>query len=399
MKILFITTKSPLPTNDGHSLRTFNLLKAVSQHHDVTLLSFVKFPLEYEFKSELKKYCSSVQQFSVPDNCSRTSTVISACLNILDKEPYVARKYNQSPMREEIRRLLNNNDFDLVHLDMLPLGVFLDEVHIPVILNEHNVESALLKRRCESVSNPVAKWYFTEQQRRLEVFETQAVKNVTHAIACSEEDKVILKAMVPTQQISVVPNGVDTDFYQSGNVHAEVPYQLAFVGGMNWFPNRDAVNWFDQSVMKELIQKNQKIHLNVVGKSVEGMKNIHDQHITMLGFVEDTRPYIESASVIIVPIRVGGGTRLKVLEAMSMGKAMVSTSVGVEGIRVSHRKHVLIADTPEEFASSISELLHNADLRKKLGNAARELVCQMYQWDKIGLSLLDVYRDATECIA
>lgn len=396
MKVLFITTKSPLPMNDGHSLRTFNLLKSVVNQHEVTLLSFVKFPIEYEYRNELEKLCLSVKHFSVPDNCSKSRAAISACLNIPGSQPYIATKYNQSAMREEISRLLRDDTFDLVHLDMLPLGVFLDEVDIPVVLNEHNVESTLLKRRCESTSNPVAKWYFYEQQRRLEKFETRVVQRVTHVIACSGEDGAILSGMAPDQQISVVPNGVDTDFYQAHSTDNEEIGNLAFVGGMNWFPNRDAVSWFDQSVMSLLLQSNPGIQLNVVGKLVGDMKSKHDKQITMHGFVDDTRPYLEKAAVVVVPIRVGGGTRLKVLEAMSMGKAMVSTSVGVEGIKVVDRKHVLIADTPEEFAASIAELLSNEKLRRELGAAARNLVCDMYHWDKIGCKLLEVYENAVE---
>jgi len=395
MKILFITTKSPLPMNDGHSLRSFNLLKAVAQQHDVTLLSFVKFPIEYEYKKELEKLCHSVTQFTVPDNGSRVRAAFSACLNIVSTQPYVAMKYNQQSMREEIRRLLRDGKFDLVHLDMLPLGVFLNDITIPVIINEHNVESALLKRRCESIANPIARWYFTVQQRRLEAFETHVVGRVSHVLACSEEDRIILQTMAPGQRTSVVPNGVDTDFYQTHGAHSEDPNKLVFVGGMNWFPNRDAVTWFDEAILPELMKREPDIHLDVVGKTVDGMVNQHEHQITMHGFVDDTRPYIEQAAVAIVPIRIGGGTRLKVLEALSMGKAIVSTAVGVEGIKVTHRKDVLIADTPEEFVSAIVELQHNAAQRAQLGNAARELVCNTYRWDIIGNNLLEVYKDVT----
>lgn len=396
MKILFITTKSPLPMNDGHSLRSFNLLNAVAQHHDVTLLSYVKFPVEYEYKNELESLCKSVMQFTVPDNCSQSKAALSACLNIAGKEPYVAMKYNQQKMRLEIRRLLKDENFDLVHLDMLPLGVFLDEISIPVVLNEHNVESALLKRRCESISNPFVRWYFTRQQQRLENFETSVVRRVSQVIACSEEDRMILQLMAPGQSTSVVPNGVDTDFYQSPGVHTEDADSLVFVGGMNWFPNRDAVSWFDEAIVPALIKHNTDIHLDVVGKTVEGMTIQHKPQITTHGFVNDTRPYIEKAAVVIVPIRIGGGTRLKVLEAMSMGKALVSTTVGVEGIKVVDRQHVLIADTPEEFASAIIALQHDSELRIQLGNAARELVCNTYRWEIIGNSLLQVYEKVTE---
>ncbi len=391
MRVLFVTTKTPLPINDGHSLRTYNLLRSVASHHEVTLLSCVKFPIEYNFRSELETICSSVKQFIVPENNSRMSAVTSACLNIFESKPYVARKYDQNALRREIRRLLKEQKYDLVHLDMLPLGVFLDEIRVPIVLNEHNVESALLMRRVESISNPLTGWYFAEQQKRLQLFEERVVSRVNHVLACSDEDKTILNTMAPGQRISVVPNGVDTAFYQSSGKCAEELSRLVFVGGMNWFPNKDAIVWFDQHVLPELIQQEPGIRLHVIGKPDDGLKIVHGKHIVMNGFVDDTRPYLEKASIFIVPIRIGGGTRLKVLEAMSMGKAIVSTTVGVEGIRVEDRRHVLIADTPEEFASCVVELLGNTDLRARLGAAARERACSEYQWDRIGLKLLEAY--------
>lgn len=391
MKVLFVTTKSPLPMNDGHSLRTFHLLRAVAQHHEVTLLSYVKYPVEYDYNNELERLCSSVRQFSVPENCSSLKTAITACLNIAGDQPYVAKKYNQPSMRGEVRRLLKEERFDLVHLDMLPLGVFLDEIDVPVVLNEHNVESALLKRRVESTSNYLSSSYYAEQQRRLERFEAQVVSRVDHVLACSNEDRALLRAMAPDQRISVVPNGVDTGLFRSSLMHREEPCRMVFVGGMNWFPNRDAIRWFDQQVMPELVKQESRILLDVVGKPDDGMRIQHVQHVSMHGFVDDTRPYLEKSAVVIVPIRVGGGTRLKVLEAMSMGKALVSTTVGVEGIQVEHRKHVLIADTPEEFAASVVELMSDAELRGCLGKAARELVCNNYEWGAIGRNLLGAY--------
>ncbi len=391
MRVLFVTTKTPLPMNDGHSLRTYNLLCSVASHHEVTLLSCVKFPIEYNFRSELETICSSVKQFSVPENSSRMGAVTSACLNLLESKPYVARKYDQNALRREIRGLLREQKYDLVHLDMLPLGIFLDEISVPVVLNEHNVESALLKRRVESISSPLTGWYFAEQQKRLQLFEAGVVSRVDHVLACSDEDKAILNTMAPGQRISVVPNGVDTAFYQSSGKYAEKFHRLVFVGGMNWFPNKDAIVWFDQHVLPELIQQEPSIRLDVVGKPDNSVKIVHEDHIVMNGFVDDTRPYLEKAPIFVVPIRIGGGTRLKVLEAMSMGKAIVSTTVGVEGIRVEARRHVLIADTPEEFASCILELLGNSDLRARLGAAARERVRLEYHWDRIGQRLLDVY--------
>jgi sugar transferase (PEP-CTERM/EpsH1 system associated) len=396
MNILYVTTKSPLPTNDGHSLRTYNLLKAVAAKHSVSLLSFVKFPIEYTCKHELEKFCSSVSLLPLPENSSNFRLLTSAAANLFTSEPFVAYKYAASAMRSAIINQLSKGNIDLVHIDMLPLGGYLDIISQPTLLNAHNVESALLKRKAESLKNGPTQWYFANQAARLERFEQMVVSKVNHVVACSDEDRVILQSLVPGSSVSVVPNGVDTDFYSPGGISQIDTTRLVFIGGMNWFPNKDAVVWFDDKIQNKVLQLDPAVTLDVIGRKDGEMKLQHQDSITMHGFVDDVRPYLEHAAVVIVPIRVGGGTRLKVLEAMSMGKAMVSTSIGAEGIRVEHGKNVLIADTPEEFAQAVYTLLQDAELRDRLGKAARELVTAQYQWEVIGERLLDAYTTVLE---
>lgn len=391
MKILYVTTKSPLPTNDGHSLRTYNLLRSVAAQHSVTLLSFVKFPVEYSYQHELEAICSSVVLLSLPENNSKLRLIGSAAINLFTSAPFVANKYAAENMRTAIKEHLAQQDFDLVHLDMLPLGGYLDIIDKPVLLNAHNVESALLKRKAESLKDWPAQWYFTHQAARLNCFEQMVVSSVNHVVACSDEDRIILKSMVPSVSVDVVPNGVDTDHYQPSNSQLTDTKRLVFIGGMNWFPNKDAIVWFDDVIQNEMLQLDPEVRLDVIGRNDGDMKLRHQDSIVMHGFVDDVRTYLEQAAVVIVPIRVGGGTRLKVLEAMSMGKAMVSTSIGVEGIQVEHDKNVLIADTPQEFARAVYRLQNDAELRGRLGQAARELVINQYRWDVIGQRLLDAY--------
>lgn len=391
MRLLYITTKSPLPTNDGHSLRTYNLLRSVAAQHSVTLLSFVKFPVEYDYQSELKAICSSVELLSLPENYSKSKLLGSAAVNIFTSSPFVAHKYAAVNMRAAISRHLAQQDFDLVHLDMLPLGGYMDIIDRPVLLNAHNVESALLKRKAESFKKGPAKWYFTGQAERLKRFEKMVVSKVNHVVACSDEDRTILKSIVPSASVSVVPNGVDTNYYQPSDSQRVDNKRIVFIGGMNWFPNKDAVVWFDDEIQDELLRLDSDVRLDVIGRNDGDIKLRHHNSIMMHGFVDDVRTYLERAAVVIVPIRVGGGTRLKVLEAMSMGKAMVSTSIGVEGIRVEHDKNVLIADTPQDFAQAVNRLQNDTVLRERLGKAARELVLNQYRWDVIGQRLLDAY--------
>jgi polysaccharide biosynthesis protein PslH len=395
MRVLFVTSKSPLPINEGHALRSFNLLKAITQKHQVTLLSCVKFPVEYQFKNELEQYCQSVQQFRVPENCSAFGAGISAALNLCEKRPYVARKYHLPALAQQIHRSLSDGAYDLVHLDMLPLGTYLDSIHIPTLLNAHNIESDLLRRRAEATSNPIIRAYLMAQRRRLVGFETSVASRVNHVIACSDEDKQALTRMTHLQNITVVPNGVDVGVYAPSGKVNEAASKIVFIGGMNWFPNRDALTWFDAEILPLILKRLPECNLDVLGRSDSRVAIQHHAQVAMHGFVDDTRPYLERASVVAVPIRVGGGTRLKVLEAMSMGKALVSTTVGVEGIRVEHQRHLLVADSPAAFADSVVRLENDPALRKRLGTAARDLVASEYNWESIGRLLLRAYDLAT----
>lgn len=391
MNILYVTTKSPLPTNDGHSLRTYNLLCAAASKHNVFLLSFVKFPVEYEYLNDLKRICTYVRQFQVPENISKFRLSATVLINIFSTRPFVADKYYSEEMKAEMLRCIKEFDIDLVHLDMLPLGVYLDGISKPLLLNAHNIESKLLKRKVKAVGYGIAKLYFAIQAARLERFERMVVSRVDHVVVCSDEDRAILQLLVPGKKVSVIPNGVDIEFYRPDNKIKIKNGRLAFIGGMNWFPNKDAVIWFDREVIGNILKRDPSVILDLIGKSKGEMKLMNERSIIMHGFVDDIRPFLERAAVVVVPIRVGGGTRLKVLEAMSMGKAIVSTSVGIEGISLEHGKNVLVADTPTEFTDCVHKVLHDAALRYRLGAAARKLVASKYQWNIIGQCLLNAY--------
>lgn len=397
MKILFVSTKSPLPTNDGHALRTYNLLREVAARHEVYLLSFVKFKEEHEHLQELQKLCASVRCIDLPENNSRFSLTLSLLKNHFSSRPFVADKYDTTAMRAEITRIIKTQGIDLVHLDMLPLCCYLDCLKgTPVVLNEHNVESALLDRRLTTESNPLFRYYLGVQQKRLEAFETESVNNVDHVVCCSEPDRELLMEMAPSTPVAVVPNGVDTEYFQPLENSKEMCMSLVFVGGMNWFPNRDAVQWFDKEVFPEILATIPTVRLQIIGKSTESANWQYGQSIEVTGFVDDIRPHLSEAAVFVVPLRIGGGTRLKILDAMAMGKAIVSTSIGAEGLDVMPGRDLLIADTTQDFARAVLDLLVNRDKRFELGSAARELVKNRYQWENIALLLDKAYTQAAE---
>ncbi len=390
MNILFITTKCPLPTNDGHSLRSFNLLKQVAAVHSVHLLSFVKYQQEYDSIPELETICSSVTLLDIPENTSKTTLYKTLILSVFTGKAFVTCKYDTRQMRETIRTKIK--EIDLIHFDMLPLAVYLNETNgLPTVLNEHNVESLLLQRRLENEQGIFKKWFFSRQQKLLEQFERNACQNVHSIITCSENDLTTLKGFAPQIQIDVVPNGVDTSYFAPLFSEPEEPHSMIFIGGLNWFPNYDALEWFDTCIFPEILNHFPDAHLHVIGTMGDTLPWKHPQATSCYGFVDDIRPHMAKASLFIVPLRIGGGTRLKILNAMAMGKPVISTTIGAEGLGVVSGENILLADDEKSFCEMTKNLFNQSTIRKTLSVNARNFINEHYQWKHIGKKLLNVY--------
>ena len=394
MNILFITTKCPLPTNDGHSLRSFNLLKQVAAVHTVHLLSFVKYQQEYNSIPELETICSSVTLMDLPENTSKTALYRTLILSVIAGKAFVTCKYDTLQMREKIREKIQ--EIDLIHFDMLPLAVYLDETNgLPTVLNEHNVESLLLQRRLENEKGILKKWFFSRQQKLLEKFERNVCRNVHSIITCSENDLTTIKTFAPHTRVDVVPNGVDTSYFSPLVSEPEEPHSMIFIGGLNWFPNYDALEWFDSSIFPEILNQFPDAHLHIIGIMSDTFPWKHPQATTCYGFVDDIRPYMAKASLFIVPLRIGGGTRLKILNAMAMGKPVISTTIGAEGLGVTSGENILLADDEKTFSKMTGTLFNQSTARKTLSINARKYINDHYQWKHIGKKLLNVYNSVS----
>lgn len=391
MNILFITTKSPWPMNDGHSLRSYNLLKQVAFEHAVHLLSFVKYQEEKLEKTTLEEICRSVQLIDVPANRSPFSLAWDVAQSFVCLRPVVVQKYNTFSMREAIRSVLAREEIDLVHLDMLPLACYLDELRgYPVLLNEHNIESLLLARKAKHIKNIFVGLFFTLQAKWLSRFEQKAVAGVDYVIACSTHDSVVLREVTDSTPITTVPNGVDTEYFAPTLKGDSGTVSLVFVGGLNWYPNRDALQWFDECIFPLVLTELPGIKLHVIGQSID-IAWRHRENILCHGSVPDVRPFMNQSVVFIVPLRIGGGTRLKILNAMAMEIAVVSTTVGAEGLQVIDQEDICLADQEQDFAEAVIRLAKDAEERQRMGGAARRTILDNYTWDSIGVKIRQVY--------
>jgi len=401
MNILFLSTRSPYPLISGHSLRTYHILKGAAQNHNVTLVTFIQLP-EHELKDEnlnhLRSFCKAVYPFKIPADMSRTKLATMLFLNLFSSLPFVGQKYDAPLMRQKIREIMQTEHIDLVHVDMLPLTVYINEFKsLPRILVNHNVESVRLYRWFQTEPNPIKKAYLGLQWLKLRSFERSAMEKFDGCVVVSEIDKKLLLKMGVKSKLFVVPNGTDTKFFKPSNGKV-VGNSVLWIGHMDVHTNKDAVLYFWREIYPILQKKYPEVKMTFVGTAPP--KEIADAaradgHVRVTGFVDDIRPFIEEAAVMVVPIRIGSGTRLKILDAMAMGKAIVSTSVGCEGINVSNGRNILIADHPYDFANKTIGLLKSPDLRTNLGENALELA-KSYDWNLIREKQEAVYQDVAK---
>ena len=401
MNILFLSTRSPYPLISGHSLRTYHILKGAAQNHNVTFVTFIQLP-EHELKKEnldhLKSFCKAVYPFEIPADLSRVTLAKMLFLNLFSSLPFVAQKYDAPMMRQKIREIIQTQHIDLVHVDMLPLAAYINEFeNLPKILVNHNVESVRLYRWFRAEPNPVKKIYLGIQWLKLRSFEQSAMNKFDGCVVVSELDRELLRKMGVKSRLFVVPNGTNTKFFEPNNGKV-VENSVLWIGHMDVHTNKDAVLYFWKDIYPILKKKYPQVKMTFVGtappKEIADAAQ-KDPQVKATGFVDDVRPYIDEAAVMVVPIRIGSGTRLKILDAMAMGKAIVSTSVGCEGLNVNDGKDILIADNPEGFSDKTIGILKNPDKRVELEKNAIELA-KTYDWDLITQRQEVAYQDVME---
>lgn len=396
-RILAITSRLPFPPCEGHQLRSWHLLRALAARHEVTLLSLVRDEDELDAIPAMRDALAGVDVFPVPCGPVRTATAIARSL--LSHVPFVALRYACAPLRARIAELAHG--FDLVHFDMLPLmqDASVVPAGIPVVYNAHNVEHTLLAARADIARPPgLRSWlerrFIAGQAPRLRRFERTACSRADLVLACSEADAAALRVLAPGARVEVVANGVDLDANRpaAAGAPAQDDARLVFVGQMGWFPNRDGVDWFLHEVFPWILAVKPHARFVLVGKP-GGLQvpAAVAANVTVTGFVSDLRPLVHGAAVYVVPLRAGSGTRLKVLEAMALGKAIVTTTVGSEGIDLRAGESAIYADDAPCFADAVVALLDDRAQRERLGAAARLVAEQHYGWDSIGRGLVSRY--------
>jgi sugar transferase (PEP-CTERM/EpsH1 system associated) len=386
VKVLWVKSGGLLPLDTGGKIRSFNLLKEVAKKHDVTLFTFYAAQAA-DTHDDLKQYFSRVIHLPVVLPAQRGfGEALKYARNLLTRRPYSLSKYALPEVASALRKLLMEDRYDLLICDFLFSAPIVPwDIPLPKVLFTHNVETQIWKRHYEVARNPIWKGVAWREYHTMERAEREYLQKADHVLTVSESDSQQFGMFLPNEDMTVIPTGVDIDYFHPSSVPAE-SNSLVFTGSMDWMPNEDAILYFVKDIFPRIREEVPDASLCVVGRRPsERMRALGKENsgVFITGTVEDIRPFSWNASVYVVPLRVGGGTRIKIFEAMAMGKAIVSTPVGAEGLPVENDKHILLEESSKGFARQVIRLLREPDERAKLGREARKLVEENYSWGAV----------------
>ena len=385
MNVLFLSTENPFPPDHGHHIRTYHTLKLLAEENTIWFVGFAPNQQELVYRKELERLCAGVEIFLIPESAQRWRLLLSLFLNLFSRLPFVAQKYYSKQAAAKVRQIIASHRIDLVHFDMLPLARFRKVVDpLPKVLVNHNVESLRLWRWMQVERQPLLKAFLFYQFLKLRHFEKVTCPKFDRCVVTSDYDKDVLAKLCGFDNFVTIPNGVDTQFFSPNVHHAVKRYSLVWVGSMADVYNHDAVNYFIKKIWPLIYAHLPQTTITFVGHSPtpEILSAARENpNIRTQGYVEDIRPFVDAAEVFVAPLRSGSGTKIKVLNAMSQGKSVVTTTVGAEGIAATPNREIFIADNPRVFASQVVFLLNNPEVTKEVGLAARRAIERNYDWN------------------
>ena len=402
MRVLWLSHFVPYPPRGGNLQRSYNLLRQAAKSFDVSLFALntqgASREQVDEYRNALASFCPEVEIWDPPYPWKGRRWQAELIRSAASRVPFTFRPLFSEDLCGRWSEKLAAHPETLVHIDAIDLALFAGAAEgFRKVLNHHNCESALLQRRAARETNPVKKKYLELEANKIARWERELSGKFQVNTVVSEEDGRLLQAINPNAHIHVVENGVDTDYFRPMDV-LEQPHSLIFTGSLDWQPNVSAIQHFVRDVWPLVKRGCSDARLMVAGKSPsESVLRLaeRDSSIAIFPSPEDMRPLLARASVYICPILEGGGTRLKILDAMAMGKPIVSTSIGCEGLRVTPGQDILVGNSAQAMADLVLQLFANDALRGQLRSSARDLVEREYAWPRLGQQLESAYRCAT----
>ena len=390
MKILWLNAGLLLPLDKGGKLRTWHLMRHLAAHHDITYMCFADPADPAQHRAGMREVCRELVTIPRTDPAKGTWRFYAdAAGYLLDRTPYAVAKYRSAEYAARLSDLLRTRRFDALVCDFLPPVVNLPrDLPCPAVLFTHNVEAEIWRRHASTAASLPARHLLTAQWQRMRRFERDALSRFDLVLAVSDTDARTFErqyAGALAAPVHVVRTGVDTSYFTPAG-GAERPNHLVFTGSMDWLPNEDGMLHFVQEILPRMRQGEPRVTLSIVGRApTPAVRRLAElPGIEVTGRVDDVRPYVAASSVYVVPLRIGGGTRLKIFEAMAMQKPVVSTTVGAEGLPVRDGTHLVLADDPAAFAEATLQLLRDPARRRQVAADARRLVTEHYDWSAVG---------------
>jgi sugar transferase (PEP-CTERM/EpsH1 system associated) len=391
MRILWIKAELLHPVDKGGRIRTYQMLRSLSRRHHVTYVCLDDGLAAPDAIERAREYAQEV--IVVPFRPAVKRSVgffVDLLRNLFSPLPYAIARYYSPELRERVQQLAGAAD--LIVCDFLfPSLNVPDGLPAPTVLFEHNVEAMIWQRHVSVPQHPVRRAYMRLQWRRMLRFEARECRRFAHVIAVSPIDAEVIRREYAVTSVGHVPTGVDLEYFSTSRPRPQESRELVFIGSMDWMPNDDGIRWFASDVFGRIQERIPDARLLVVGRSPSPRMRAlaaRNSAIDVTGTVADVRPYLERAAICVVPLRVGGGTRLKIYEAMAMGVPVVSTAIGAEGLPLRNDEHLLIADTTDEQVGAICALLADRTRARRLAAAARQHVQEHCSWDAVAEGFL-----------
>jgi glycosyltransferase involved in cell wall biosynthesis len=404
MRILWVKADKLLPVQNGGNIRTFHVLRYLSERHELTFFSYYGGSPDEEYERELKHQLpGSVAVCTGKRELSGPARGVDYLLHLAAEPPYAVSRFAHAAVRNQIQSWYREQKFDVAVCDFLDAAVnFPGRLNLPSVLFQHNVEAEIWRRHAATAGNPIKKMMYGIEFRKMLRYERAEVRKFHHVIAVSENDRALMMQWVDGDRITVVPTGVDLSQYRPDPAQsagrAEVAPLITFVGAMDWEPNVDGLDFFCGDVWPAIKTEIPGARFRIVGRNPDRRVQkwaANDPSIEVTGRVPSVVEHLRESSAVIVPLRIGGGTRLKIYEAMAIGKAVVSTTVGAEGLDVHHGRDIILADDAHSFAQAVITLLRDPQLRQRYEIAAAETAAR-YDWPAIGQRFGEVLQSVAD---